>query len=960
MNIEYRDLKDVKREILEHTSGGLDIILSIFPHATDRKNFKIREEKTASASLNKAADGNWLVTDFGGEGVPKNAIRLFAEENNITWTEACLQLARSYGIATGLNAPVAEATFNSYPIDEFPHELDADTGYYIEITDEFTKKDLQALGPWVTPESAKICNCYKVVSYAKEYTRKDGGGKYIMQRSSNEDYPIFAFVNKHDGKKFYKIYQPKSQDKKYKFMFIGGRPKGFVNGLNQLQEMYKPKLEEWENRRQKAIEQDLDFQEPAPKKVEQVLIASGERDALNLTSMGFIVVWHNSETAEWEKKDIKKLYENADSIVNVPDIDDTGQRQGKALAEKFLTVKTLWLPDFLRLRKDYRGNSCKDMTDYFNVNRHKDKRDFLADLKNKISRSLALQFWESTATDKGIRWSFSNVLLNNFLQHFGFYRYEMPGSKQGWIFVRVRDHLVEKVEVGDIFGFIDNFLDTRNLPLALRDLAITSTNLSEGKLARIKSVDLNFKNFSKWHQTFSFSHQTWKVDKNGISVTTGKHSNYVWEHDVIDKKIADLRDLKPVPEQITILPEFFKITKIEDAWDIELFEKDCDFFNFIINISRVYWRDEYITPWAEKVDGDDVIDIYALQEQAKYREDNKFNIAGPLLTQEKIHEQKLHLINKIYTIGYLLHAYKDEANGLLVYLMENDLIDSDVSSGGSGKSLFAKSFNEIVEVVNRPGNNKDIFTDKFVFDGVTENTRLFVFDDADKYLNPRDLYSQVSGDLYVNPKNGTAYTLPYKSSPKFVITSNFGLRNMDGSTIRRLLVAATSNYYHVREGKYLPGRMPPDDFGGKRFFQDWDMVQYNKFINFYLQCLVFFLNCKEKVNPPMNSITKRNLAAQIGKHFMDWADEFFRRVIPDQAGMIEYNKVDLKREVQQYHKSIAGMSSAAIATSLEAYCMLHGYEYMPGRDRYQKNVDGKTQDFVLIHVGRREAEDFPF
>lgn len=954
---EFRPIEDIKADVLDQTRGGLDVIMSLFPNANSKKNFKIRDEKTASASLHRASDGNWLVTDFGGDNVPKNAITLYAEANNLSWTEACLAIAKNCGIATGTNEPPPEADFKSFSLDEYPHELDPDTGYYIETTDEFSAQDLRILGPWVTAADCKKCNCYKVISYAKEYTAKSGG-KYIMQRSSTDSFPIFAFVNTYEGRKFYKIYQPKvtQENKQYKFMFVGGRPKGFINGMKRLVDNYAPKHEAWLSRKQKAVEDGVKFDEKEPEKIDRVLICSGERDALNMTSMGYYVVWHNSETAEWEKKDIKKLYENAKEIINIPDLDETGIKQGRALAEKFLTLKTMWLPEYLKYYKDHRQNSCKDCTDYFNISRHKEKFEFITELKNKIGRALPLQFWESVATEKGIRWSFSNVLLNNFLQHFGFHRHEMPGTKSGWIFIRVNNHLVQKVEVGDILAFIDKFLEDRNMPLALRDLAITSTNLTESKLARLKKKDLNFKNYSQFHQTFSFSHETWLVDKSGVKITDGRHSNYVWDDDVIDRKISKFRDLKIDNSKIKILDPFFKISQTEGKYDIEIIEKNCDFFNFIINISRVYWRDEYITPYFEKLtEGQGVEAIYKLPEQIQYRSENKFNIAGPNLDESKIYEQKLHLINKIYTIGYLLHAFKDEANGLMVYLMENDLIDSDISEGGSGKSLFAKSFGEIVEMINRPGSNKDIFTEKFVYDGVTDSTRVFLFDDANKYLDLRDLYTQTSGDLYVNPKNGTAYTLPYKSSPKFMVTSNFGLRNMDGSTIRRLLVAATSNYYHTAIENELPGHTPPEDFGGRRFFQNWDWNQYNLFINFYLQCLVFYLNQRKKINPPMNSITKRNLMAQIGKHFMDFADEFFHDNPPNEQGMVEYNKLDLKKKVQSYHKSISGMSSTAIATNLDAYCQLHGYEFMPGRDRYQKAEAGKTVDYIMIYVGKGKA-----
>ena len=52
-----------QQNILDATNGGLDIILYYYPQArqaleTREKRFKIREERTPSASLKQAADGN--------------------------------------------------------------------------------------------------------------------------------------------------------------------------------------------------------------------------------------------------------------------------------------------------------------------------------------------------------------------------------------------------------------------------------------------------------------------------------------------------------------------------------------------------------------------------------------------------------------------------------------------------------------------------------------------------------------------------------------------------------------------------------------------------------------------------------------------------------------------------------------------------------------------------------------
>ncbi len=960
MYISFDELKD---KIMSASNGGLDIFLDLYPRANTKKNFKLREEeRTASASLHQSEkDGVWTLTDFGDNQKPVNAIFAYANENSIKYSTAIIELAKRYNIATGSQKQISKPDFKEYPLGNAPFELDEDTGYYFETTDEFTDAEYKILGPYVDKETCKKCNCYKVISMASEVTDKKTGAKKILQRFSNEAYPIFAFINTYNKKTFYKIYQPRSENKAYKFMFVGGRPRGFINGMERIIKYYQPKYEAWLEERSKALEYGNDFKDPEPAKIDNVIICSGERDALNMTSLGYFVVWHNSETAEWNKNEIKKIYDNADNIINIPDIDTTGIAQGKKLAEKFLSIKTLWLPESLRKKKDFRGNARKDLTDYFFLNNYKKKSDFLINIDALITKASPLQFWNTKTTKNGIKYSISNTILNYFLKHYGFHRFEIEGSKEGWVFIRKQKHLVEKVTIRDIYRFIDDFLENRSMPLELRDLAINSTNISAEKIARMKDIKLDFTNFSAKHQTFSFSHENWTVDKNGIRVSDSLSSNCTWSDDVIDKKITRRRGLEIDTSNIKILDDFFKISKDDDEnWQIEIIEKHCDIFNFLINTSRMHWQDEFINTWKEDNDTRDVKEIYADDENKKYQEENKFTINGSRLTTEQIQEQVHHLVNKIYTIGYLLHSYKDESNAWGVFAMENDMIDDDTSNGGSGKSLILKTIEELKNVEVRPANSHELFKDKFLYDGVTKHTDTVVFDDAGQGFNMREIFSDITSDMRVNPKNGTPFSIPFKDSPKIAISSNFALRKTDQSILRRLLIIATSNFYHHQDDNLI-GRQPVDDFGGS-FFQNWDVEQYNKYINFYLQCLKFYLGQPKKIEPPMNSIAQRNLTAQIGKHFMDFAEELFSTTEANSQGHVEFNKSELKTKVHQYHKRISGLSSTAIASNMKAYCKLKGYEYMPGRDRYQKKEEGKLVDYILIYTGEvnPEIDDMPF
>ena len=79
------------QDIFNATDGGLQIILDYYPDAAKvvhkaAKTFKLRtSEKTASASLKKLPEGIWLVTDFGGDAVPRNGIQVCMVEEGKTY-----------------------------------------------------------------------------------------------------------------------------------------------------------------------------------------------------------------------------------------------------------------------------------------------------------------------------------------------------------------------------------------------------------------------------------------------------------------------------------------------------------------------------------------------------------------------------------------------------------------------------------------------------------------------------------------------------------------------------------------------------------------------------------------------------------------------------------------------------------------------------------------------------------
>lgn len=939
---------EISQQILDATNGGLDIILELFPQANERKAFRLRDEKTPSANLKKLQDGNYVVTDFGGAQKPKNAIQLYAEERRIEWSIAVFELAKRYSIAVGSTEVVeAKPVFKNRQIHEAPYQLD-DNGFHFE-SKTFTENELKILGPYVTEEVCMKYNLFSVLFFAQ---KKEN---YYLEIHSTADFPIFIFRNlDNDGKPFYKMLQPKVLDKSKRFRYFGGRPQNYMNGLRQVQEYCKIITERWHKENETGTPKDADV------KADKLFICSGERDALNMASLGFFVVWQNSETANLDGQMYKELMDCTCELYNIPDIDVTGVREGRSLAMKYLDIKTIWLPEALRKRKDWRGNPRKDLCDYFDIHKTYSKIDFTKVIKQGIEKAYPMRFWDQYTTDKGIKYELNMVHLYYFLSQNGYVKLDDEDVKEGFHFIKIDEHLVSKIKPLEVNEFINDFLEKKNVPTQLRNFIYRSPNINEAKLSFLPRVTLDFADYTKETQTMFFSGQQWVISSKGIeSFTTNVHDKYVWNNDIIDYRIQKKHSRKIDHKNIKIEPDYFKITKNEFDYDVEILDKDCEFMNFVIQISRVHWHKELVDFFGEDVDG-----------REAYRQANLFNLAGANLSADEIKEQKGHFANKIYVLGYLLHRYKSPSKAWMVYAMENNMVEDGESQGGTGKSFFMKCLDYIINYKSIDGKTQDIKDDKFIFDGVDRYTDYVLFEDTAKNFDISTLYNVVTGDLNVNPKNNQAYTIPFKDSPKLAVTSNFPPNNSDGSTVRRILFTAFSNYYHSPNSNAgLKGYQPINDFK-KEFFIDWDDHKWNKFFNFLAQCCKFYLSHDKKLDPPMDSVLQRSLVAEMGSSFMDWADTY---LIENLDTVFAKNKA--LEDVKQKQNNLKNISSQNFVKKIKAWCRYNNYEFMPevitSKDgRIQKNIDGKMVDCFFIQSKeiseatlRGEAEektDLPF
>lgn len=934
-------------DIYVATHDGLDIILSYYPQAEDcvdnKKKFKRRsDEDDASACLRKY-DDCYKVTDFGDTGTAMSPIDICMYEDNLRFPEAIALLASRYNVTDELKRSVNKPDIRKRPATEDEKEGEK----FFELEEKFTDDQLKILGPRVKQEHIDALHWYvaKSISYVRN--------REVTTKYTTPTYPIFmrecsVIDKKEPGKttKFYKIYEPLNPDKQWRFSYTpeGVKPKQYINGFNELQKAYR----EFNTQEEKLFFQDPKNKESQYKeqKLKEAFICSGERDSLCVRALGCHPLWFNSETYKVAPEEIKEIGKYVDVIYNIPDIDSTGIRKGRELALRFLDIHTVWLPSWLLNYRDNRGKSRKDFRDFVEL------RPKNEDFRNLLTLAMPARFWVDSWSErsKKITYDINTSYMHNFLTLNGFYTLKDENTDDVK-YIRMEGCVVQQIKAKDISSFLKRFSIERYLPVDIRNLILNSPRTGESSLAQLDEINLDFTSYTPDSQFLFFGQSTWEVKKDGIKEHQGQMTNgrSVWNSKVIPHKVSVLSPMFEYKHSLN--------AEDHDIFDLNVKEHKSCFLNYLINTSRVYWRKELETAWTDK----------SCDEADKYRNTHKFNIAGPLLTPEEIHEQKMNLLNKIYAIGYNLHRYKSPSRAWAIYAMDNKIGEDGECNGRSGKSFLFKSFRYFMRTVNLSGRNPKLLENPHVYDQVDKHADFVLVDDCDKYLPVSQFYDNITSGMTVNPKNNKSFFIEFEDSPKFGFTTNFVPRDFDPSTNARLLYMVFSDYYHEKtaENDYLETRGIRDDFGHNLMTNDYNEEDWNWDLNFFAQCLQFYLAMADKgtkIQPPMDNIIKRKYKADMGTSFEDWAYSYFaeegehvnsfiqRDIAYDD--FVAFAKVPKSYwTMQRFTKALKGFANLCLYIET-----LNPEEMLNSTGRLLKKLDGQTKEMIYLRTIPKEHD----
>ena len=874
------------KDIYAATNSGLDILYYYLPQARGlagtKKKFKARlDERTPSAVI-ELVNGIWSVIDYGGEGKPESPIDICMKEEGIKFFYvAVLTLAARYNVCDQLNYST-----NKPRIEKRPAGKGEENGSrFFNLLHKIPANHRDILVPGISEEVLDEYGWFEAefIAYVKD-------GEATIKYST-ENYPIFMRrCVLEDGKAFYKVYEPLNPEKQWRFSYTpeGMKPKGYINGLSELQAIVRRNAHENENT-------------DADNRVDEVYICSGERDAMCCRAMGYIPVWFNSETYDISDKEMSTLLKYAKCVYNIPDIDETGIRRGKALALKFKNLRTIWLPAAIRGFKDNRGKPRKDLRDWYVMYRSKEE---FGKLRNDAPYT---KFWDETFNEKSkkVECSISLVRVYYFLELHGFHVLSDPDSNETR-FVHINGNIVNEIKPSYIRRFMRNWAEENHLSESVKNVIYGTKKLAESSLENLKEVELDFENFTPYSQFFFFRNRLVEVSAEDIKeqpINACQSNKFVWEKDVLKFNFRKLDDM-------------FTIARSDDPKSFDISILNCTqscLFGFLINSSRIHWRKEM----EYRFNGDSFA-------SAEYAATHKFCIDGEGLTAEEIAEQKQNLINKIFAIGYIAHRYKSPSRAWAPQAMDGRIGENGECNGRSGKSFLFKVMSKFMSTIKLSGRSPKLMENSHVFDRVNKSTDLVIIDDCSRTLTVDYFYDYITHDMEVNPKNNKSFSIPFESSPKFAFTTNYVPDNFDPSSAARLLYMVFSDYYHQESesNDYIETRSIRDDFGRDLFTKTYPIEDWNADINFIMQCLKFYLSVSEagiKPLPPMENILYRKHKQDMGENFEDWAYIYFG----ESSGNLD--RFIVRTEAFEAYRKQSNMTSLTMrgfTNKLKAFCAI--------------------------------------
>jgi Toprim-like len=293
-------------------------------------------------------------------------------------------------------------------------------------------------------------------------------------------------------------------------------------------------------------------------------------------------------------------------------------------------------------------------------------------------------------------------------------------------------------------------------------------------------------------------------------------------------------------------------------------EQDTD----TLHTSKIYYRNGFLLVEKDQI----TLRDYSELDKPIFEEDIKnFDFDESYLENTKIGEfekfasltqnnNQDRILKLRSTLGYLCHRYNNPSHKKAVIFTDGHG-EIDINSGGSGKSIMAKSIRYIRNLVIEDGK-KFNSEERFAYQKMTPKTEILYIDDIRAKFVLEYLFSCITEGFTVEQKNKQAFTV----IAKLLLSSNrpMKINYQDGSTIRRIIEVEFGDYFHgtlTINGLSKPEHTPLIEFG-HNLFDEWSNEEWQLFYVYMAQNIQLYFN-KGISTIQTEGIKRRRLQASI-------------------------------------------------------------------------------------------------
>lgn len=214
-------------------------------------------------------------------------------------------------------------------------------------------------------------------------------------------------------------------------------------------------------------------------------------------------------------------------------------------------------------------------------------------------------------------------------------------------------------------------------------------------------------------------------------------------------------------------------------------------------------------------------------------------------------------------IGYLCtnHKSKSDAKAIILNDPTNNFREAN---GRTGKGLIGEAIKQVTNFFEIDGKkyNKD---NQFALAGVTDECEIVFINDVKQSVQFTTFYNLITDSFEIRKMYTNPYSIPFESSPKLLISTNYPILGNDGSSKARRLDLVLTNYYSDTH-------TPIDDFEKEFFSDEWTYDEWNNFYMFMIECIQFYL--ENGLIIPSDEIMKiKHLYAQTSEDFVKFMED---------------------------------------------------------------------------------------